>query len=183
MIVVSLGVPQESDESIGDGRMWRREWGKAQEEALDAFLGAIASEVARPDVWVVAYLHDHNSGLAPDKTYGRIFLRRGVDLVLTGHEHWFAQRTVANATGDYRAVVVGTGGFGDSLSKGDDPCLRPGFVLVEADGRVLQYWKYDTHRCGSDGRPPGRDPREPGIRAYCRITKTGFGRHIVESGA
>jgi hypothetical protein len=113
VIVVSLGVPQKDNAGIGDGRDWESEWGEAQRDALDTFLGAIAGEVARPDVWLVVFLHDHNSGLAADGAYGRIFLRRGVDLVLMGHDHVFAQRTITDAKADYRAVVVGTGGFGD----------------------------------------------------------------------
>jgi hypothetical protein len=179
VIVVSLGVPQLDDTGIGGGRKWKREWGEAQQEALDTFLAAIARETARPDVWLVTILHDHKSGLSADEDYGQRFLKGGVDLVLMGHEHVFMQRTVADANVDYRAVVVGTGGYGDLV----DPCHRPGFLLAEAKGPVLQYWKYDSHRCNADGDPPGRDPLSPGIREYCRITKTGFGRHIIEATA
>jgi hypothetical protein len=181
VIVVSLGVPQEDNAGIGGGRTWKREWGEAQQEALDAFLAAITPEIARPEVWLVAMLHDHNSGLSANKDYAGRFLRGGVDLVLMGHDHRFMQRTVADAKADYRAVVAGTGGFGDWLLAGGDQCRRPGFVLVEANGPVLHYWKYDTHRCDADGDPPGRDPLSPGIREYCRMTKTGFGQHIIEA--
>ena len=110
--------------------------------------------------------------------YPELFLRYGVDVALAGHKHIFRHKTICNGLADYRAIVAGVGGFGDTDP--GDACHRPGFVLAEVQGNVLRYWKYDTHRCDADGKPRGRDALAPSIREYCRITKVGPGRHIVE---
>jgi hypothetical protein len=185
VIFLSLGVPCLEECGLGRKKTpfsyeknWTSEWGKEQEKRLRIFLGAIRQEIARPDVWVVAYLHDHHAAIDFEKAYPQLFLRNGVDLVLAGHQHFFQHRTLTDGNTDYRAVVVGTGGFGDT-DWGDD-CHRPGFILAEVRGNVLQYWKYDTHRCNTVGKPDGRDALAPTIREYCRLTKTGFGRHDVE---
>ena len=179
VIFLSLGVPRLEGCKLSNGKSWASEWGNAQEERLRDFLGAIRQEIAKPDVWVVAYLHDHHAAIDFEKAYPQMFLHNGVDLVLAGHQHFFQHRTLTDGNTDYRAVVVGTGGFGDT-DPGDD-CHRPGFILAEVRGSVLQYWKYDTHRCSAEARPDGRDAFAPAaVREYCRLTKTGFGRHDVE---
>ena len=178
VIFLSLGIPRLEGCKLSNGKSWASEWGNAQEERLRDFLGAIRQEIAKPDVWVVAYLHDHHAAIDFEKAYPQMFLHNGVDLVLAGHQHFFQHRTLTDGNTDYRAVVVGTGGFGDT-DPGDD-CHRPGFILAEVRGSVLQYWKYDTHRCSAEARPDGRDAFAPAVREYCRLTKTGFGRHDVE---
>lgn len=179
VIFLSLGIPDLEGCDLGNGRTWTREWAARQEEALRDYLASLRGEIAKTDVWLVVYLHDHHAIIDDGGKYPELFLRYGVDLALAGHQHFFRHRTVWNGPADYRAVVAGVGGFGDKDS-GDD-CKRPGFVLAEVQGNVLRYWKYDTHRCDAEGKPRGRDALAPAIREYCRITKTGFGRHIVES--
>ncbi|OPY08759.1 MAG: hypothetical protein A4E67_00909 [Syntrophaceae bacterium PtaB.Bin038] len=179
VIFLSLGIPDLEGCDLGNGRTWTREWAARQEEALRDYLASLRGEIEKTDVWLVVYLHDHHAIIDDGGKYPELFLRYGVDLALAGHQHFFRHRTVWNGPADYRAVVAGVGGFGDT-DPGDD-CKRPGFVLAEVQGNVLRYWKYDTHRCDAEGKPRGRDALAPAIREYCRITKTGFGRHIVES--
>lgn len=178
VIFLSLGVPDLEGCDLGNGRKWTQEWATRQEEALRDYLGSLRGEVEKTDVWLVVYLHDHHAILDDGGKYPELFLRYGVDVALAGHQHIFRHKTIGNGLADYRAIVAGVGGFGDTDP--GDACHRPGFVLAEVQGNVLRYWKHDTHRCDADGNPRGRDALAPSIREYCRITKVGPGRHIVE---
>lgn len=178
VVFLSLGVPDLEGCDLGNGRTWTQEWAARQEEALRDYLGSLQGEVAKTDVWLVVYLHDHHAIIDDGGKYPELFLRYGVDVALAGHKHIFRHKTICNGLADYRAIVAGVGGFGDTDP--GDACRRPGFVLAEVQGNVLRYWKYDTHRCDADGKPRGRDALAPSIREYCRITKVGPGRHIVE---
>jgi len=76
-----------------------------------------------------------------------------------------------------RAVICGTGGFGDNLG---DPCLRPGFVLARICGQVLEYWRVDAIRCDDYGHGDfARKERRPRLMEYCRIFKDPLGKHTT----
>jgi hypothetical protein len=187
VIFISLGIPQK-DCNLGKGQpSWNKKCWNIQKDAVKKYLKAIKSEIKKKRVWVVVYFHDHNYGLAKDsiyKEYRDIFLKGGVDLVLTGHRHKFKTKYVyRNRWSSYHVVVVGTGGFGDwyPFGIGASPCHRPGFILVEAKGDVLKYWKYDTHNCDSGGKPKGRGDLNPRIKDFCKITKGGLGKHTYQA--
>ncbi|MFH2004982.1 MAG: metallophosphoesterase, partial [bacterium] len=180
VIFVSLGLPQIKGCWVAPGESWKRHWGKRQERSLERYLSALGPEAIRPDVWVIVYFHDQDCGLDRRKrnTYQHLFLRHGVDLALMGHDHQFQAQDIRDATRHYRALVVGTGGFGDPDP--GDHCRRPGFVLLDVSGDTLCYWKYDTHRCDDTGTPVARDALDHRIREHCRMTKTGLGAHRIE---
>jgi len=190
-IFLSLGIPR-SECNLCCGEDWREKWGNAQITQVKKYLTSIKAEIAKQSVWVIAYFHDHNYALARNKEYSDVFLDLGVDLVLAGHDHIFIEQTVTKNKKDYRAVVVGTGGFGDSWEKGGDYCYRPGFLFVEIQGNIVRYWKYDTHECYTEkdpithrsptliGRPKGRNSLKPHIQEYCQIVKRGKGEHDIK---
>jgi hypothetical protein len=172
----------------------------AQTAALKTYLTAIKSETAKTDVWVVAYFHDYNFATKtrrvpdPGSPFSEILARYGVDLVLVGHDHDYYEKnrvytfvdplqegTGQTVTHDYRVVVVGTGGFTDDFigSQWDSPIHRPGFLMVEAEGNKLRYWKYDTHQVGSDGKPLGRSHLDPRIKEFRTLEKLGRGQHAM----
>lgn len=197
VIFISLGIPRKKCE-LGNGQNWEEKWGKKQREKLEDYLQSIEKEIEKNNVWVVVYFHDNHYGLSKKGKYpkygeyAKMFLKEGVDIVLMGHQHFFKQGTVKdqNTGRDYHGVIVGTGGFGDRGNCYDDACDRPGFILVEIQGNVLRYWKYDTHKCNGyrpwycrrspEGLPKGRDALKPRIKEYLRITKIARGKHIVE---
>ncbi|NMB70653.1 MAG: hypothetical protein GYA22_00695 [Bacteroidales bacterium] len=187
VIFISLGLPARicSPErryplnTIKEGTEWKDCWGYQQEEALRLYLSSLQNEIQNPDVWVVVFFHDHNPGYVDESgEFSKLLGEYGVDLVLMGHDHTFRQKTISHGKNDYRAVVIGTGGYGDDDNDSDN-CHYPGFVFFNATGNVLEYWKYDTHRRTESGVPSGRDDLDPRIWEHCRIQKTGKGQHVI----
>ncbi|MBW2735045.1 MAG: metallophosphoesterase [Deltaproteobacteria bacterium] len=200
VIFLSLGVPSV-DCDLGAGRGdWKTFWGQKQSSALKTYLHALEAETAKTDVWVVAYFHDYGWAFkdrkvsATDYPLRKTLARYGVDLVLTGHDHKFYDGSIflsvpdpfdasgADVKRDYRAVVVGTGGFTDDFPLGINasPIHRPGFIMVEAEGDTLRYWKYDTHDFDDDGSPLGRSTLNPRVMEFRSLKKLGRGRHKLE---
>lgn len=190
VIFVSLGLPMIKGCRISAARDWSRCWGRRQETALPRLLGSLRRAASKPDVWVVTYFHDHNCGILPPgkSPWPRLLLQHGVDLVLAGHHHTFEAHDLTDGHRHLRALVVGTGGFGDPDP--GDHCRRPGFVLLDVEGDTLRYWKYDTHHCAPDdpsdsrphvaGTPLGREGVSWHLREHCRMRKTGLSAHVIE---
>ncbi|HOU03126.1 MAG TPA: metallophosphoesterase [Bacteroidales bacterium] len=187
VIFISLGLPSgkctpEVKYMIQDpkyGTEWMECWGSQQKEALRSFLSSLQGEIRNTNTWLVVYFHDHNPGYVDeDGEYSRMLAEYGVDLVLMGHDHTFRQKTVNQGYNNYRALVIGNGGYGDDDNDSDN-CHYPGFVFFNISGNTLEYWKYDTHRRSSSGVPASRDDLDPRIWEHCRIQKTGSGQHII----
>lgn len=189
VVFVSLGLPMIKGCRVSATQDWRRIWGRRQETALTRYLSAIHRAVSEPDVWLVTYFHDHNCGIAPPgrSAYPRLLLQHGVDLALMGHRHHFEVHDLVDGQRHLRALVVGTGGFGDPDP--GDHCRRPGFVMLDIEGDTLRYWKYDTHHCAhadpadsrpyAEGTPHSHDARHWHIREYCQMKKTGLSAHEI----
>ena len=188
VIFISLGLPAKKctpedrkylPMTEKEGTEWEDCWGYQQKEALRSFFSSLQSEIQNTNTWVVVFFHDHNEGYVDeDGEYSRLLTEYGVDLVLMGHDHTFRQKTVNHGYNNYRALIIGTGGYGDDDNDADN-CHYPGFVLFNVTGNTLEYWKYDTHRRTGSGVPSGRDDLDPRIWEHCRIQKTGRGQHII----
>lgn len=187
VIFISLGLPArkcspEIKYSLMDekeGTEWKDCWGYQQEEALKSYLSSLQNEIQNQNVWVVVFFHDHNPGYVDEAgSFSRMLAEYGVDLVLMGHDHTYRQKTITHGIKNYRAVVIGTGGYGDDDNDSDN-CHYPGFVFFNISGNVMEYWKYDTHRRTASGVPSGRDDLDPRIWEHCRIQKTNKGQHII----
>ncbi len=174
-IMVSLAIPGPVGKSIG-GMDWWNEWGSRQLNYLKAYLNTLKEELSHPYTWLIVYFHDYHWGYSPSNemqyNFSRLLAELGVDLVIMGHQHFFAHKTVRHGECDYRAVVTGTGGFGAA-----NACKRPGFIMANIYQDTLEYWKFDSHNCGFQGDPENRDALVPMVREYCTIKKLGFGKH------
>ncbi len=175
VVMVSLAIPETADSS-GRGIDWWNEWGYRQLNYLKAYLNSLKDVISNPHTWLVVYFHDHHWGYSPSNemqlNFSHLLAELGVDLVIMGHQHFFAHKTVRHGAYDYRAVVVGNGGFGAA-----NTCKRPGFIMANIYQDTLEYWKFDTHSCGFQGIPESRDALAPAVREYCMMKKLGFGKH------
>ncbi len=178
VIMVSLAIPGPADK-LANGLDWWNEWGFRQLNHFKAYLTSLKEELSQPNSWLIVYFHDYHWGYSPSNEmqyhFSKLLAESGVDLVIMGHQHFFAHKTVRYGEYDYRAVVVGTGGFGSAKA-----CKRPGFIMTNIYQNTLEYWKFDSHSCGFQGDPEGRDALAPTVREYCSIKKLGFGKHEVK---
>lgn len=184
VIFISLGIPQTNCTLGLEGNDWRAEWGNRQQCYLAAYLNSLKTEISDPTLWVVVYFHDYHWGYAmtkaEEKKFSKLLAESGVDLVLMGRQHGFAQKTIKYDQFDYRAIVAGTGGFGGASWHGNENCKRPGFIMANVYEDTFEYWKFDTHKCKNQGQPESRDNLSPTVREYCRMKKLGFGKHEVK---
>lgn len=177
VILISLAIPGQVGK-ISSGIDWWNEWGFRQTQYLKVYLNSIKEELSNPNTWLIVYFHDYHWGYSPSNemqlNFSRLLAESGVDMAIMGHQHFFAHKTVRYGESDYRAVVVGTGGFGN-----DKVCKRPGFIMTNIYQDTLEYWKFDSHRCGFQGDPENRESIAPMVREYCVVKKLGFGKHEV----
>jgi len=159
----------------------------AQYVELEIYLNSIQSILDRDDIWLIIFTHDHKL-LYNNYTYSHIdlknhsnffwqhntydfnklFLKYNVNIVLSGHEHFYDERRYECKEKDNQNkclknddnyltwnknnpekfdlfhIISGTGGYGD-----DEGAVtkEPGFVSFEIKGNKLKYVKYDTHIC------------------------------------
>lgn len=176
-IMVSLAIPGPAGKKRGFD--WWNEWGFRQLNYFKSYLKSLEEELSNPNTWLIVYFHDHHWGYSPSNEmqldFSRLLAELGVDLVIMGHQHFFAHKTIKHGEHDYRAVVAGAGGFGSAKA-----CKRPGFIMTNIYRDTLEYWKFDTHNCGFQGEPENRDALAPTVREYCSIKKLGFGKHEVK---
>ncbi|NLY76288.1 MAG: hypothetical protein GX075_13480 [Firmicutes bacterium] len=179
VILIALAIPGPTEKAGRPGFNWWNEWGFRQLNYLQTYLKSLRDELSDANTWLVVYFHDHHWAYSPTNelqyNFARLLAKLGVDLVIMGHQHFFAHKTVVDGEFDYRAVVVGTGGFGST-----NPCKRPGFIMANIYRNTLEYWKFDTHRCGFQGIPENREALAPAVREYCAIKKLGFGKHEIK---
>jgi hypothetical protein len=172
VIFISLGIPGHMCD-LGNGEDWWTAWGERQLGDYEALLDALDTEIDQHNVWTIAYWHDHE--WIDEGAFAEASLAHDVDLILAGRDRTFREPTPAAGT----AVVVGTGGFGDDDAGGN--CHRPGFLFVNVEGNVLEYWKLDTHPTDVTGVPEARDSYAPTVREYRKIRKEGRGVYRVFS--
>lgn len=178
VIMVSLAIPGPAVKPVS-GLDWWNEWGFRQLNYLKTYLSSLKEELANPNTWLIVYFHDYHWGYSPTSKiqldFSRMLAEFGVDMVIMGHQHFFAHKTVRHGENDYRAVVIGTGGYGASHC-----CKRPGFIMTNIYQDTLEYWKFDSHNCGFQGEPENRDTLAPMVKEYCAVKKLGFGKHEVK---
>jgi hypothetical protein len=184
VIFISLGIPSTYCKVGNAESDWRAEWGDRQKSYLQTFLNSIKNESDAPDVWVVAFFHDYHWGYSLEtkeqQSFAKFLASSGVDVVLMGHQHSFAHKTIKQGEFDYRAIVVGTGGYGDSSWHGSSGCQRPGFLMASVYGDTFEYWKLDTHSSKKPNQPLDRNKIAPVVREYCAVKKLSFGKHEVK---
>ncbi len=184
VIFISLCLPGSISKLGVAENDWRAEWGDRQRSYLENYLHSLKNETDARDVWVVAFFHDHNWGYTlktkEQQDFSKFLAESGVDIVLNGHQHFFAHKTVKHGEFDYRAIVAGTGGFGENSWHANNVCKRPGFIMANVYKDTFEYWKMDTHKCSTQGIPEKRDQFSPIIREYCSIKKLGLGKHEIK---
>lgn len=178
VIMISLAIPGPAVKPVS-GLDWWNEWGFRQLNYLRSYLSSLKEELSNPNTWLIVYFHDYHWGYSPSNKiqldFSRMLAEFGVDLVIMGHQHFFAHKTVRYGENDYRAVVIGTGGHGAL-----DSCKRPGFIMTNIYQDTLEYWKFDSHNCGFQGEPENRDLLAPMVKEYCAVKKLGFAKHEVK---
>lgn len=178
VILVSLAIPGPMGK-FRFGIDWWNEWGSRQINYLKAYLSSLKEELSNPNTWLIVYFHDYHWGYSPSSemqlNFSRLLAALGVDLAIMGNQHCFAHKTIRYGGVDYRAVVVGAGGFGAVKA-----CKRPGFIMANIYQDTLEYWKFDSHNCGFQGEPENRDALAPMVREYCVVKKLGYGKHEVK---
>jgi hypothetical protein len=138
--------------------------------ALKRYLREIQGLLSGDNMWLIVYAHDHH---LLDKNnpynYNELFSKNKVNLVLSGHEHFFKERPYIKEENSNRLIeeneisegniydliqiISGTAGYGDNDISNAAPSRRPGFTYFEIEGNKLTYYKYDTFDCNDDDKP------------------------------
>ncbi len=150
--------------------------------ALERYLREIQPLLKGDHMWLIVYAHDHHL-LDRDNpyNYNELFSKNKVNLVLSGHEHFFEEipyvkeynpirlmkenKILEGNKYDLIQIISGTAGYGDNDGGGSAaPSKRPGFTYFEIKGKNLSYYKYDTFECGANNKPKyGRSLVNPHI--------------------
>jgi tartrate-resistant acid phosphatase type 5 len=151
------------------------ESGRARPDYLEgsAQFHWMQSEFAKPHPpWMIPYFHhpmfnagpEHPPSLEQLRHWFSLFVRAGVKVVFSGHEHNFQASAVSDATGGIRFFISGAGG---ELHRGDVRknmkrahiqawAQQNHFLEVEIEGKTMKVTprSYEPmHVVDSDGRP------------------------------